>query len=311
MDRRFNSASALLYDPQATMRHDTRVALLSVGFGNVEAVSTSDEFIDRANKGAFDLIIGDTKAKGLATNDLVRQIRQNSVGQNPFVNVIVTLWDTSPEMVQSGIQAGADDLISRPMSTQQIASRIGTLVTARKPFVVTEDYVGPERRSILREDALGNLMIVPNSLKAKVENRPDLDATPDNILLALSAINDRKITIYTERFLQYAKKILSLSGDLKDLETRREVVLQMLRMCEDLVKRITGTEHDHILSLVEALAKLLARVAGSVSEMSGQDQQLMFQIPTAIHIACKQARVSSEMAFDIRQLSQEISNNGE
>ena len=112
--------------------------------------------------------------------------------------------------MQSIIDSGADDLISRPMSAKQISERIGGLVRFRKPFIVTGSYIGPERRTIVRGLTAGSHMVVPNSLQAKVENRPDLDATPENISAALEAVNSRKISIYTEQFLRHSSQILGL-----------------------------------------------------------------------------------------------------
>ncbi|MBE7635448.1 response regulator [Sneathiella sp. P13V-1] len=306
MDKRFEPASVLLYDPQATMRHNTRVALLGVGFGSVEAVGSLEEFTRKAKENSYDLIVADTKGPEGRVNEIVEKIRLHKVGENPFANIIVTTWNTAPEEVQKVISSGVDDLVGRPMSTQQISERVAGLVSSRKPFVVAEDYVGPERRSIGRVVDGNNQLIVPNSLKAKVENRPELDATPGNIKLAISAVNERKVSIYTERFVQLSKKVMSLTGGLEDLETRRKLVLQMLNMTEDLIDRIKGTELEHLLPLAEALDKVLEKVGGSATELSDQDRELMYQIPFALHKASEQVRMSAEMRFDIARLSQEI-----
>ncbi len=306
IDRRYEPATVLLYDPQATMRHNTRVALLGVGFGSVEAVATPDEFLKKASEKKYDLIMADTKGPEGLIAAVVQRIRHHEIGSNPFTNIMITTWDTSPEIVRAGIRSGVDDLIGRPMSTQQIADRVSGLVNARKPFVVAENYIGPDRRDMVRYGQGANTLIVPNSLKAKVEDRPELDATPGNIKLALSAVNERKITIYTERFVQLSKKVMSLTGGLSDLETRRELVLQMLEMNTDLMKRIESSDLKHLVPLADALGKLLERVAGSPAELSEQDRELLYQIPFALHKASEHARMSAEMAFDIAKLSQEI-----
>jgi len=306
IDRRFEPATVLLYDPQATMRHNTRVALLGVGFGSVEATATPEEFLKKASDKKYDLIMADTKGPEGLIAEVVQRIRHHEIGSNPFTNIMITTWDTSPEIVRAGVRSGVDDLIGRPMSTQQIADRVSGLVSSRKPFVVAENYIGPDRRNMLRLGQTANTLIVPNSLKAKVEDRPELDATPGNVKLALAAVNERKITIYTERFLLLSKKVMSLTGGLEDLERRRELVLQMLEINADLIKRIDGSDLKHLLPLADALEKLLERVAGSAKELSEQDRELMYQIPFALHKASEQARLSADMAFDIAKLSKEI-----
>ncbi len=305
-DRRYQSASALLYDPQSSMRYNTRIALLNIGFGQVEAVNDYSEFIDRAETGHFDLIVGDSRTDSGDTRSIVRKIRHHDIGRNPFVTVIVTLWDTSPELVHQTIDSGADDLILRPMSTINLKDRVNGLVHARKPFIVTGDYIGPERRQIVRGLTRVSEMIVPNSLQAKVENRPELEATPKNVKAALQAVNDRKITIYTEKFLRSSSKILALAADLTQIDERQELIKEMQQMNNDLEKRIEGSEFSHVLSLCEALDDLLIRIAGSASDLKEQEKELLLQIPFAIHKACKELRQSADLAFDIQDLSSRL-----
>ena len=306
LDPRFSTASVLLFDPQSSLRHNTRVALLSLGFGSVVAVNDWAEFLERAEKGNYDLIVGDLISQEGNFQSIVRKVRHQELGKNPFINIILTLWDTSREHVYEGIQAGADDILSRPMSTTQLADRVNGLVTARKPFIVTEDYVGPERRQIVRGLSEGGLMIVPNSLKAKVENRPDLDATPENIELAMSAIKDRRVTIFTEQFLRLSNKVASMGIVLNDLDDRNTILQQMIKMNQELLGLIQGTEYDHIETLCGAFEDVLKRVEKSAKDLSSQDKELMFQIPFAIHTACKQVRKSANLAFDIEDVSTKL-----
>lgn len=306
LDPRFNSASVLLYDPQSTLRHNTRVALLSLGFGDVDAVNDWAEFLERAEKGTYDLIIGDLVSSEGNLQNIVRQMRHQEIGKNPFINIILTLWDTSREHVYEGIQAGADDILSRPMSASQVADRVLGLVNARKPFIVTEDYVGPERRQIVRGLSQGGLMIVPNSLKAKVENRPDLDATPENIELAMSAIKDRRVTIFTEQFLRLSSQAVSMGVVSNELDDRHAIIQQMRMMNKELLRLIRGTEYDHIETLCGAFDDVLRRVEKSTKNLSSQDKELMFQIPFAIHTACRQVRKSASLAFDIEDVSTKL-----
>ncbi|MEH6403135.1 MAG: response regulator [Sneathiella sp.] len=309
-DHRYQLASVLLFDPQTAMRHSTRTALLNIGFGEVEAVSDHDIFLKKARSGNFDLVIGDTRSNDGNTVELVRQIRHNELGRNPFVNVIITLWDASPDHVQSIIDSGADDLISRPMSTKQISERIGGLVRSRKPFIVTSNYIGPERRTIVRGLTTGSHMVVPNSLQAKVEDRPDLDATPENISAALGAVNSRKISIYTEQFLRSSSQILGLSSEAEHLDERRALIEDMKLMNKDLEKRIGGTEFSHVSALCGALDDLLSRIIRSSGMLSEQEKELVMQIPFAIHKGCQELRESAGLAFDIRDLSAQIKKAG-
>lgn len=308
-DSRYQIASALLYDPQSTMRYNTRVALLNIGFGEVKAVHEYSEFVSRARTGNFDLIIGDARSTGGDTCSLIKKIRHNNLGWNPFINFIVTIWDTSPDQVHSAINSGADDLISRPMSNAVLFERITGLVQARKPFIVTHDYVGPERRQIVRGLRTATQLIVPNSLQAKIENKPELDATPENIQAAFQAVNDRKISIFTEECLRCSAKILKLSSNWERIDERRVLIEEMLGTTSQLEKNLTEPEYVHILSLCEALVNLLDAIIICKTDLKEKDKDLLFQIPLALHKACSEVRESADLAFDIRDISAKLNKS--
>jgi hypothetical protein len=66
------------------------------------------------------------------------------------------------------LDSGADDLVLRPFSAATLGQRIRTHVERRKGFVVTTDYVGPDRRRDATRPSNVNLFDPPNSLEMKV-----------------------------------------------------------------------------------------------------------------------------------------------
>jgi len=299
----YHLASVLLYDPDPSLRHNTRSALLNIGFGDVVAVQEFGEFLDKASSGDFDLVLADTRASEGDTLSIIQDLRRNLLGKNPFVNIIVSLWDTSPDSVASVINSGADDLISRPMSRTHILERVIRQVEARKPFIVTTDYVGPDRRQVPRSYPEGSAMVVPNSLQAKVENKPEFAATPETILAALNAVNDRKVAIYTEQLMRLSSALLLLSGGFDDIGDREGVAQAMRSITERLARRIEGTQLAHVISLCDGLSDLLRNIEKSKAALAEQERELLQQIPLAIQKACQQAQDSASLVFDIRDVS--------
>jgi hypothetical protein len=98
-------------------------------------------------------------------------VRLGDVGPNPFLVVILTTWALREDTVGRVMNSGADDIIVRPYSVSFLAERVRTLVDARKGFVVTGDYVGPDRRKAAVRPPEVNLLDVPNTLRIKA--RPD------------------------------------------------------------------------------------------------------------------------------------------
>jgi hypothetical protein len=59
-------------------------------------------------------------------------------------------------------------VVLKPYSLRQIMDPVQALVDRRRPFVVTADYVGPERRTAPRAGQVIEQIAVPNPLAAKV-----------------------------------------------------------------------------------------------------------------------------------------------
>ena len=118
----------------------------------------------------FDLIIANIDQANDSAAVLLRSLRNGSVPGNPFVPMIVTCNSSTAATVRAAVDCGADAVVLKPYSLQQIMDPITALVDRRRPFVVTADYVGPERRTSHREGQIIDQIVVPNSLAAKVLN---------------------------------------------------------------------------------------------------------------------------------------------
>ena len=98
-------------------------------------------------------------------------------------------YNSTPELVRKFIDSGADDLIPKPISASRMIERIKLLIKSRKSFVVTTDYVGPERRKPSdREDTLPGVE-VPNPLRAKATGTKNIMLDQKAMADAIAAIN--------------------------------------------------------------------------------------------------------------------------
>jgi hypothetical protein len=74
------------------------------------------------------------------------------------------------------VSSGADDLLLRPFSTAVLGSRIEAHIERRKGFVITTDYVGPDRRGDAVRPGGTELFDPPNSLRMKAREKLSDDA---------------------------------------------------------------------------------------------------------------------------------------
>jgi len=135
----------LAFDGHRGNLETTRSLLSAVGCRQMEGHVELSDFTRRLESPLFDLLLLDGTDCAPAGSDLIQRLRRGDVGQNPFVPILVTSWDGRGAPVSEFLNAGADDVLLRPYSANAMLERIQALAFNRKPFVVTTDYVGPDR----------------------------------------------------------------------------------------------------------------------------------------------------------------------
>jgi DNA-binding response OmpR family regulator len=171
----FDSIDVLIYDPVPANRTATRAALYALGFRRTETVSTLDAFIDAIQKQPPDIALCEAQGQADELCGAIQQMRQGGAGHNPFIVIIVTAWEKNTGLIKQVLSSGADDMLLRPFSTALLGQRIETHIERRKSFVITTDYVGPDRRKDVGRALNVELFEPPNSLRMKAKDRMSAD----------------------------------------------------------------------------------------------------------------------------------------
>lgn len=172
----FDSVDVLIYDPVPANRAATRAALYALGFRRTVNVSTLEAFVDTIQRNPPDIALCEADEGGEELCGTIQQLRQGGTCVNPFIVIIVTAWDKSSALINRVVSSGADDLLLRPFSTAVLGNRIEAHIERRKGFVITTDYVGPDRRQIGNDrHGDGELFDPPNSLRMKARDKLSAD----------------------------------------------------------------------------------------------------------------------------------------
>ncbi|HEY0265480.1 MAG TPA: hypothetical protein VGC16_01930 [Rhizomicrobium sp.] len=172
----YDSVDVLIYDPVAANRTATRAALYALGFRRTETVSTLEAFTESMQKNAPDIVLCEAQGAAEELCAIIQQMRQGGAGYNPFIVIIVTAWEKNTALINKVVSSGADDLLLRPFSTALLGSRVETHIERRKGFVITTDYVGPDRRKETGRPSNAELFEPPNSLKMKAKDKLSSEA---------------------------------------------------------------------------------------------------------------------------------------
>src|SRR5258708_4303038 len=165
----YDSAEALIYDPVSGNRTTTRAALYALGFRHTESVATIDAFKEAIRKRPPDIALCEAQGADEELCAAIQQLRLGGGCDNPFIVIIVTAWEKSTGLINRVVNSVADDLLLRPFSTALLGNRIEAHIERRKGFIITTDYVGPDRRQGHARPSGADEFNPPNSLNMKAK----------------------------------------------------------------------------------------------------------------------------------------------
>jgi DNA-binding response OmpR family regulator len=187
----YDSVEALIYDPVSANRTATRAALYTLGFRRTETVPTLESMVDAILKQPPDIVLAEVQGAADELCLAIQQLRQGAAGHNPFIVIIVTAWEKNIPLITKVVNSGADDLLLRPFSTALLGARIEAHIERRKGFVITTDYVGPDRRRDAVRVPDFELFDPPNSLKMKAKDKMSADVIAKKLDAELQLARDK------------------------------------------------------------------------------------------------------------------------
>jgi DNA-binding response OmpR family regulator len=119
-------ARILLADDEEALVRSVRWALEREGY-EVEAVFNGTDALARARSGTHELAILDVMMPGASGLAVCREIRAES----PLPIILLTARDAEVDTVV-GLEAGADDYVTKPFSVAELMSRVAALLRRRR-----------------------------------------------------------------------------------------------------------------------------------------------------------------------------------
>lgn len=193
----FDNIRVILVDPNPQFRQSLKGALWDFGFSSVDMTGSINQLEEAIEGDLADVLILNTSFADGMLCDIIRDLRHSVIGSNPFPVTIALSNDKEPDHIKRIINAGFDDIIVQPITAQEIYKRIIHKIECRKPFVVTHDYVGPDRRKRERVANPGEQVIpltdVPNPLRHRALGPVNLAKLQKDIDKAKSKLDRQRV----------------------------------------------------------------------------------------------------------------------
>ena len=294
-----------LGEPNEQVRESLRAMMRGEGYRRTRTFSRFDDLMNAIKEASPDLLIvaADIDPRLF---EMVRDVRHFRLGRNPFIMVTLLVKAESDETVKRAMLAGADDVMIKPVAPGKMLERVAHMTMNRTPFIVTTDYVGPERRrpSEDRPSKIRQLTVV-NSFRAKIEGKRmsqaelgrAVEACMNDVMAArldshglkLGWICNRILKAYEEKRVdkEVEETLLILVSVLEDAARTARVLsepelsgicTQLARQVEEMAERYenpTDAELGTIRKLTKAfeLAKTAKMGPAPHQEAAPADQQ--------------------------------------
>jgi len=114
----------LLVDDSAIARQQLRARLERQGYAVIEA-GNGEEAVDLLAERHIPLVLTDWMMPGLSGPELCRRLRAGHGGADrPYTYIVLLTARDGPEAIAEGLDAGADDFLSKPVTAGELAARL-------------------------------------------------------------------------------------------------------------------------------------------------------------------------------------------
>ena len=244
----FSRARAVIGEPDPSLRETARHALEDMGFGRVTAAASLVKLHQAIRRDGADLLILDARMDGDDTDFITSGIRSGRLGGDPFTIVLVVMAPPTLERARAIADSGADDALPLPFPPEALVRKVLTYSGQRKPFVVTCDYIGPERRATPRADQ-------PSATQIAVPN-PLATASRDDYATSRDACRD---ALFQERVTRLAVQVGWLLKAIGDTLVAEESPVPLLFRLDEIGKELARrtTDGDRIAAIRRMLTLAL------------------------------------------------------
>lgn len=146
MQHHVGNLSVLVVDDHRFMQQVMRQMLNGLGVRHVTAALTVDEGLRILSSQSFDIVIADYLMGTKSGAEFTRLARSEHSSGDRFVPIIACTADTTPRTVKELRDAGADEILCKPVSPRMIWTKMVAITNARRRFVTAPDFFGPDRR---------------------------------------------------------------------------------------------------------------------------------------------------------------------
>lgn len=285
----FSEVRVVLVEPKVSIRKEFLSVLEELGCREIVETGNLKDAEEAFEEGSVDLLIGEASLPEGKLTNLINKVRHGKMGDNPFIIAMIMVNDSDQQTIREVIDCGADDILIKPTTPENLRQRLTLFARGRKKFVVTTDYVGPDRRTGHRPGTMEIPQIkVPNPLQIRVAGRSGSGFMARAIASSVKQVNEQKIERYAYSMNWMISRINFIKKTKKEVEGV-DINKEMVRLHEiaaDCRSRLTGTCYQPVAEMFLTLDHMTAAQLKLDAPTEGKDFVLITKLVKVIKRQC-------------------------
>jgi CRP-like cAMP-binding protein/DNA-binding response OmpR family regulator len=231
------------------------------------------------------IIVGDDVSPDVF--DFMRDIRHSKLGANPFLVITTLVASDNFPAVKRALQAGTDDIIVKPVKEDQLVQRLKRVTVNRQAFVVTSDYLGPDRRAKSRPSVIRRVNVL-NTMLEKVNGK---DIQVEEIKAAVDgSMNDvlhARLDSHSYRLGFVCNLLIDSYHNNNITPETKDQLLVLVDVLRDAAKTAERIEEHELGLICGSLSKEVEAMAERYQNPTDRDLKLIQKLTRAVMLAVK------------------------
>jgi DNA-binding response OmpR family regulator len=278
-------ATVYIGDKNFAARQQLRELFMAQGLKQVVLHSTIGALRDMVGQIPPDLLVLSDDFDPEVYN-LVRGIRFQQVGENPFMLISMLVHPTRRDSLERAIEAGVDDIIIKPVTAERVQERLKLVTFHRRPFIATDGYMGPERKNEETSSRTVRRIPVINTLLEKVHGREmDKYALKAAVEGSLQKVLQAQLDSQSFRLGEVCERLVGAydTGNItSDVQSDLLMLADVLRDASRVADRLKDTQ---LSGLCVTLGDNVNTIADHYAEPTDKEIDLIRKVTMAFKMA--------------------------
>lgn len=281
-----NNVTVLIGDTEAARASALADGLKEFGFGTAIIAPSFKETVAKLEQGGIDVaILADSLGSG--TFKLVRGIRHMLVGKNPFMTIFCALAPEHVDGAKHALRAGVDSIFVQPVPAKDVTDRVRKVGRVDTPYVVTSEYIGPDRRGADRTSAIRRFN-VPQTLQGKLRGQSmNYEEFAKKIAPLFDDMMQTRLSSQAGRLTSLCKDVLAAYMSSQITPLVQEKLKNLGDLLRDAASSAKQLKQEDVSALCLSLRDRITNFSERYTQPTEQDIDLLRKLGEAVSMAAK------------------------